>query len=208
MLRILGKASSINVRKVLWTCAELEIPFNREDWGAGFQSTREAAFLALNPNAMVPVIVDGDTVLWESNAICRYLAGRYGGDAALLPSAPAARARVEQWMDWQATELNNSWRYAFMALVRNRPAHADQGQVEHSIAQWNRHMGILEGQLANTGAFAAGTAFSLADIVLGLSVNRWLMTPMQRPAYPAIQAYVERLLQRPGCREFCMNGVA
>lgn len=208
MLRILGKASSINVRKVLWTCAELEIPFNREDWGAGFQSTREAAFLALNPNAMVPVIVDGDTVLWESNAICRYLASRYGGDAALLPSAPAARARVEQWMDWQATELNNSWRYAFMALVRNSPAHADQGQVEHGIGQWNRHMGILEGQLANTGAFAAGTAFSLADIVLGLSVNRWLMTPMQRPAYPAIQAYVERLLQRPGCREFCMNGVA
>jgi glutathione S-transferase len=216
MLRILGKASSINVRKVLWTCAELGLPFEREDWGAGFQPTSQPDFLALNPNAMVPVIVDGAgshaTVLWESNTICRYLAGRYGdGDgvgAVLLPCEPAARARVEQWMDWQATELNNSWRYAFMALVRNSPAHQDAAQVDASIAQWNRHMGILEGQLATTGAYAAGAEFSLADVVLGLSLNRWLMTPMLRPDYPAIQAYAELLRLRPGCREFCMNGTA
>ena len=74
MLRILGKATSINVRKVLWTCEELDLPFVREDWGAGFKSTQTADFLALNPNAMVPVIQDGDFVLWESNAIIRYLA--------------------------------------------------------------------------------------------------------------------------------------
>src|SRR6476661_2907882 len=99
MLRILGKASSINVRKVLWTCAELGLPFVREDWGAGFQPTQQADFLALNPNAMVPVLVDGAgsdaTVLWESNTICRYLANRYSQDGALFPSEPAARARVE-----------------------------------------------------------------------------------------------------------------
>jgi glutathione S-transferase len=209
MLRILGKAGSINVRKVLWTCAELDLPFVREDWGAGFQSTQQPAFLALNPNAMVPVLVDGDVVLWESNTICRYLAGRYGkGQEALLPVEPIARARVEQWMDWQATELNNAWRYAFMALVRNSPAHADAAQVEHSIAQWNRHMGILDGQPTRTGAHVAGAGFSLADIVLGLSLNRWLMTPMARPDYPAVQAYAELLRLRPACRAFCMNGTA
>ena len=207
-LRVLGKASSINVRKVLWTCAELNLPFVREDWGSGFQSTRQAEFLAMNPNAMVPVIVDADLVLWESNTICRYLASRYGTKGVLLPSEPAARARVEQWMDWQATELNNAWRYAFMAVVRNSPAHDDPAQVVHSIAQWNRHMGILEGQLGKTGAYAAGAAFSLGDVVLGLSVNRWMMTPIDRPDYPAIADYAERLRQRPGCREFCMNGVA
>jgi glutathione S-transferase len=210
MLRILGKASSINVRKVLWTCAELGIAFEREDWGAGCQSTQQPQFLALNPNAMVPVIVDDEVVLWESNTICRYLAGRYG-DAqlalSLLPLEPAARARVEQWMDWQATELNNSWRYAFMALVRNSPAHTDRAQIDNSITQWNRHMGILEGQLDKTGAFAAGAQFTLADIVLGLSVNRWRMTPMQRPDYPAIDAYLLRLLARPGFLEFGRNGV-
>jgi glutathione S-transferase len=206
MLRILGKAGSINVRKVLWTCAELDLPFVREDWGSGFQSTSQPDFLALNPNAMVPVIVDDDVVLWESNTICRYLAGRYGEASTLLPQDPLPRARVEQWMDWQATELNNAWRYAFMALVRNSPAHADPAQVANSIAQWNRAMGILEGQLGKTGAYAAGAAFSLADVVLGLSLNRWLSTPMERPDYPALQAYAGLLRQRPGCREFCMNG--
>jgi glutathione S-transferase len=210
MLRILGKASSINVRKVLWTCAELGLPFIREDWGSGFQSTQQPAFLAMNPNAMVPVIVDGAgvdaTVLWESNTICRYLAAQHGAGSSLLPPEPAARARVEQWMDWQATDLNSSWRYAFMALVRHSPAHLDAAQVAAGVAGWNRAMGILDGQLAATGAFAAGADFSLADVVLGLSLNRWLMTPMARPDYPALQAYAELLRQRPGCREFCMNG--
>jgi len=207
MLRVLGKDTSINVRKLLWTCAELGIDYLREDWGAPFRSPAEPGFVALNPNAMVPVIVDTDgTVLWESNTICRYLASRYG-DGSLLPRDPAARARVEQWMDWQAGELNNAWRYAFMALVRKSPAHGDPVQVEHSSAQWNRTMGILERQLDKTGAYAAGADFSLADIVLGLSANRWLMTPMARPDYPAVQAWIERLRQRPGCLQFAMNGI-
>ena len=198
MVRILGKASSINVRKVLWTCAELDIAFEREDSGAA---------LALNPNAMVPVLVDGDLVLWESNTICRYLASRYG-EGSLLPVDAVARARVEQWMDWQATELNNSWRYAFMALVRGSLAHTDPVQVGASIANWNRHMGMLDARLAQTGAYAAGAQFTLADVVLGLSLNRWLMTPIERPDYPALRAYAERLRQRPGCREFGLNGLA
>jgi glutathione S-transferase len=205
VLRILGKASSINVRKVLWTCAELGLAFEREDWGSGFQPTDSPEFLSLNPNAMVPVLVDGDTVLWESNTICRYLASRYGG-GRLLPVDAVARARVEQWMDWQATELNNAWRYAFMALVRKSPAHRDAAQLAASVAQWNRHMGILDRQLERTGAFLAGKEFSLADIVLGLSTNRWLMTPIERPVLPAVEAYVARLRTRPAYLEFGGNG--
>lgn len=84
MLRILGKASSINVRKVLWTCAELNLPFKREDWGSDFRPTDTLDFLTLNPNGMVPVLVDGDAVLWESNTICRFRAARYG-EGRLLP---------------------------------------------------------------------------------------------------------------------------
>jgi glutathione S-transferase len=208
MLRILGKASSINVRKVLWTCAELNLPFQREDWGAGFQATQTPSFLAMNPNAMVPVIVDGEVVLWESNTICRYLAARYDVAHSLLPADPVGRARVEQWMDWQATELNNAWRYAFMALVRGSANHTDPAQVERSRVEWNRHMGILEQQIARTGAFVAGARFSLADIVLGLSLNRWLMTPIERPDYPGLRAYAELLRRRPACTAFCMNGIA
>ena len=112
MRRILGKASSINVRKVAWTCAELGLAFEREDWGSGFRSTDDPAFIALNPNALVPILIDGDFVLWESNSIIRYLANQYG--SWLYPASPRARARVDQWMDWQATDLNRSWTYALM----------------------------------------------------------------------------------------------
>jgi glutathione S-transferase len=207
MLKLLGKSTSINVRKVLWTLDELALAHEHEQWGSGFRATDTAEFTALNPNAMVPVLVDGDFVLWESNSICRYLANSYGG-AALLPLEPARRAMVEQWMDWQATELNNAWRYAFMALVRNSPAHRDQAAVDAGIAGWNRHMAILDRQLDRTGAFACGDAFTLADVVLGLAVNRWAMTPFDHPALPAVQAYYDRLAQRPGFRKHGRNGTA
>lgn len=206
MLQILGKASSINVRKVLWACVELGIPFEQEAWGSGFRSTDVPEFRALNPNAMVPVIRDGDLVLWESNTICRYLASRYERDD-LYPRDVAQRAVVEQWMDWQATELNNSWRYAFMALVRKSESHTDPAAIANSIASWNRHMQIVEDRLARTGAYVAGDDFTLADIVVGLSTNRWLMTPMSRPELPALAAYVERLRAREGFRLHGANGV-
>ncbi len=196
-LKVLGRSSSINVRKVLWTCDELGLPFAREEWGIGFQSTQAPAFVALNPNALVPVIDDEGFVLWESNTICRYLVAKHGR-SDLLPLDAQARARVEQWMDWQAGELNNAWRYAFMALVRKSAAHSDAAALQASRHNWNRHMQILEAQLAHTGAYAAGPVFTLADIVLGLSVHRWLMTPIVRPELPAVAAYVERLRQRAG----------
>ncbi|MCX5542719.1 glutathione S-transferase N-terminal domain-containing protein [Paraburkholderia sp. CNPSo 3076] len=158
MLNIFGKASSINVRKVLWTCVELNLPFEREDWGSGFRSAQTPEFLALNPNALVPVIKDGDFVLWESNTIIRYLASRYGG-AQLYPADAFGRARVDQWIDWQAT-----------------------------------------------GAFVAGAQFSLADIPVGLSVNRWFGTPFEHPHLPAVAAYFERLAERPGFAVHCANG--
>ena len=206
MLQLLGKSSSINVRKVLWLCAELNLPCEQQDWGAGFRSTDTPEFRALNPNAMVPVIRDGSFVLWESNAICRYLAAQHG-NTDLLPVAPRPRALVEQWMDWQATELNNAWRYAFMALVRKSPAHADPAAIAASVQQWNRHMAMLEGQLQKTEAYATGPDFTLADIVLGLSTHRWYMAPMERPELPAVQAYYERLSQRPGYLLHGRNGL-
>jgi glutathione S-transferase len=206
MLTLLGKASSINVRKVLWLCDELELPLVREDWGSGFRDTQQPGFLALNPNAMVPVIRDGAHVLWESNTICRYLAARERR-IDLLPATPAERSHVEQWMDWQATELNNSWRYAFMALVRTSPSHTDQHAIAASVDAWNRHMAILDAQLHRTGAFVCGDTFTLADIVLGLSTNRWLSTPMDRPDLPALAAYFDRLKRRPAFLRHGRNGI-
>ncbi|HEY8880827.1 MAG TPA: glutathione S-transferase N-terminal domain-containing protein, partial [Roseateles sp.] len=174
------------------------------DWGAGFRSTQDPGYLAMNPNALVPVLIDGDFVLWESNSICRYLATqRYA--TTLLPTEAQARARVEQWMDWQAGELNNAWRVVFMALVRGQPATPEA--IAASVASWNRHMGMLDAQLARTGAHVCGAAFTLADVVLGLSTQRWKNAPIERVELPAVEAWMQRLRNRPGFAEFVDNGM-
>lgn len=211
MLKVLGRASSINVRKVLWTCAEIGLPFEREDWGTGFRPTSDPAFTALNPNALVPVVIvpgggaDGDFVLWESNTICRWLAAEHGRED-LLPRSPRERAQVERWMDWQASELNSAWRYAFHGLVRKSAQHQDGQQIEASVRQWNRAMSLLDGQLQRTGAYAAGPHFTLADVVLGVSTHRWLATPIERPELPHVAAYCARLSQRPGFAQHVRSG--
>jgi glutathione S-transferase len=201
VLRILGKATSINVRKVLWTCDEIGIAYDREDCDTGAPE-----FLALNPNALVPVVMDQDGVLWESNTICRYLAAKHGR-ADLLPTAPRRRAEVERWMDWQATELNAAWRGAFMGLVRKHPDFADPVRIAASEADWNGRMRILDAQLAATGAYVAGSGFTLADIVLGLSANRWRLTPIAHADLPAVTAWLGRLGERPACRAHGCNGI-
>lgn len=209
MLKLLGKSPSINVRKVLWLCAELSLELDHEEWGAGYRATQDAAFLALNPNALVPVLIDGDFVLWESNTICRYLAGREQR-MDLLPATPRERARVEQWMDWQASDFNNAWRYAFLSLVRKSPEHQDGAACAASVASWHRHMKILEDQLQHTGAYVAGASFTLADIVIGLAAHRWAVAPIDaiapRPELTAVRAYLARLQERPGFRQHGANG--
>jgi glutathione S-transferase len=205
MLQVLGRATSLNVRKVLWVCHELEITYELQEWGSGNLAVDSPAFRALNPNALVPVIRDGAFILWESNTICRYLASTHER-TDLLPVDARERARVEQWMDWQATELNDAWRYAFMGLVRSSPRHSDPAAIDSSVRSWNRCMTILEQQVQKTGAFAAGRRFTLADVVLGLATNRWLMTPMERPTLPAVAAYYERLSEHPGFLAYGRNG--
>jgi glutathione S-transferase len=206
MLTLLGKSTSINVRKVLWTCAEIGVPYHLEQYGSGFLATHTPEFLRLNPNGMVPVIIDDGQALWESNTICRYLAGKHGR-SDLLPTGPMVRAQVEKWMDWQATELNNAWRYAFMALVRGSPAHTDPAAIAASVGEWNHLMALLDSHLATTGAYVCGDHFTLADIVLGLSLNRWLSTPLDHPTLSALQAWSARLEQRPTYRLHGRNGV-
>jgi glutathione S-transferase len=196
MLRILGRKTSINVRKVLWTAAEIGAQFQHEAEWADSSSLRSVEFLRLNPNGLVPVIVDEAGVLWESNTICRYLAAKHRR-FDLLPTDPFMRAEIEKWMDWQATNLNTAWRHAFMALVRRDPAFTDQAAIERSIERWNQEMLLLEDRLEQTGSYVAGTGFTLADVVLGLSVQRWKLTPMDRPATPMIDAYSDRLKVRP-----------
>lgn len=219
-LIILGKATSINVRKVLWTCAEIGLDYQLIEYGSGTERALDTPeFLQLNPNAMVPVLLTDEGHLWESNTICRYLATRYQCNKRddrkereerehLLPSSAMARAQVEKWMDWQATELNNAWRYAFMGLVRQHPAFQDPAAIAQSVQQWNRAMGILEAQLQSTGAYVQGPALSLADIGLGLSLHRWLESPITHVSYPALQSYYALLKRTSQFAQFAQAGVA
>ena len=96
MLTIWGRLNSHNVKKVAWFAEELGIPYVRHDVGGAFGM--DASYLAKNPNALIPTVEDGDLVLWESNAILRYLAARHGGER-LWPGDPAERARADRWMD-------------------------------------------------------------------------------------------------------------
>jgi glutathione S-transferase len=207
MIKLLGRPTSINVRKVLWLCAELPLGVVHEpEWASPARPTNTPEFQALNPNAMVPVLIDGDFVLWESNTICRYLAMRQGRED-LLPDERMARARVEQWMDWQATELNTAWRYAFLGLVRKSPKHQDRQAIAESVTRWNHLMQIFDRQLDTTAAYATGEAFTLADVVLGVSAQRWRMTPIDRPVLPAVEAWFKRLGERATFRAQVDNDI-
>jgi len=206
MLRILGKSNSINVRKILWLCSELSLDYELEEWGREESDLNKPEFLELNPNGLVPVIVDNDFVLWESNSICRYLASSEKR-LDLLPQEPRTKASVEKWMDWQATELNNSWRYSFMSLVRKDSAYSDLTMINSSAEAWNKNMELLNSQLNKSGMFVVGVDFTLADIVLGLATHRWLSTPIERPNLPAVQAYYQQLCQRDGFIQHGCNGI-
>lgn len=196
MLKVLGRQTSINVRKVLWTAAELGLAYELDQsWGTT-RELSEPEFLALNPSAQMPVLIDGDVVLFESNAVCRYLADRYG-DGAIWPADPGARARVDQWMEWQSATLNPVWGDAFLGLVRRPEAYVGrQDAIAASAARWNRLMLVLEDELA-ARPYAAGDSFTLADIVLGLSVHRWRSAPISHPPTPNLTAYLARLRRRP-----------
>lgn len=205
MLRIYGYAASINVRKVLWTCAELDLNFEREDWGGPFRSTSDSAFLSLNPVGMVPVIDDDGTVVWESNAIARYLAASRGC-VELLPSDTRQRAYIEMWMDWQASDFNNSWRVAFQGLVRKNADNRERSVIDESMASFSRLVAIVDVQLATSGGYICGARFSLADIPIGLSIHRWRSIPAEKPRLAHVDRYYERLCERRGFRQYGRDG--
>lgn len=193
MLEVLGRVTSINVRKVLWALDELGLGYSREDWGLPLRDPKVPEFLALNPNGQVPVMVENGFVLWESNAILIYLAEREG---RLLPEQLELRALALQWLGWQAAELNPPWGYAVNALIRKTTGFDDPGRIANSMTKWTGKMDILEVALigSNTGYIGAG--FSIADIALGLSVHRWMSIPMDKKSLPAVADYYERLMSR------------
>lgn len=204
MLKVYGRANSINVRKVLWMLGELGLDYEREDWGRGFRPTSDPVFQKINPVGVVPVIDDGDFRLRESNTIVRYLASKHGRDD-LYPTELKARALTEAWMDWGSTEAANGMRSVFHALVVKNPAYA--GMVEAGIQEWSTQMRVLDERLSANGPYVTGKAFTVGDIPVGLVVHRWYAIDFKKPDFKALQAYYDRLAERPAYKAHGRNGM-
>lgn len=207
VLKILGRANSFNVRKVLWACDELGIAFDREDYGRGFRSCQSPEFLALNPVAQVPVVIDDGQVLRESNAIVRYLA-RKAGNTKLFPDDGVARQRVDQWMDWVAYDLTHALRGAFLGGQLQEAPWNNDWFVDRGRQDLIHEMRLLEAHIAANGPYVCGKDFTVADIPVGLVVNRWFsLKGFEKPATPALAAYYDLLTERPGYRAHGRNGL-
>jgi glutathione S-transferase len=198
-LTIWGRLSSVNVQKVVWCADELAMEYRRIDAGGEFGLNHTPAYLAMNPNGLVPVIDDDGFVLYESNAIVRYLACKAGA-TALCPDEARARADVERWMEWQATAYTPAMREAFMQLVRTAPDKRDVGAIEASRAKTEKLSAILDAHLADR-RFLAGERFTVADIVTGCAAHRWLNLPIERTARPNLQRWYEEISARPGAQQ-------
>ena len=200
MLRLWGRLSSINVRKVVWAAQELGLPLQRTDAGGQFGLVREAAYLQRNPNGLVPLMEDDDTglVLWESNAIVRYLCARHSA-GKLYPEELPARFVAEQWMDWQQTTLNPAGRDAFMQWIRTPAAQRSSALIAASVAATEPLLDLLDQHLARS-PFMAGEHFTMADIPIGCEMHRWWGLPQERPARPALERWYRTVSTRPGAR--------
>jgi glutathione S-transferase len=199
MLKIWGRSTSSNVQKVLWCCAELDLPFERLDVGGPFGGNRDPEYLKLNPNGLVPTVKDGELIMWESNTICRYVASTRNGER-LYPRDPGARTQVERWMDWQLAVIGAPMGQLLFGLVRSTPETRDAAAIEaarrRALAGW----AIVDDALADR-PYLAGNQLTLAEIVLGTQIYRWFTFPIERPALGNLRAWYDRMHARPGFKE-------
>lgn len=202
MLKIWGRNNSINVQKAMWTVAELGLAHERYDVGGPFGGLDEPSFLAMNPNGRIPVIDDDGVIVWESNAIVRYLCAKHS-DGALWPSDPAARSEADRWMDWQASSLIADLVTVFLGLIRTPEAERNMPVINAATGRLNGAMEMLDRHLGSN-EWVAGGKMTMGDIPVGALVYRWLNMPIERPDLAHVGAYHERLAGRPAFAEHVM----
>lgn len=196
MIHLWGRMSSINVRKVVWTLQELGLPFQRTDAGMAFGIVNTPAYQAINPNALVPTLQDGELVLWESNVIVRYLCARHGAHTRLYPAELAQRFDAERWMDWQQTTLNRASGAAFVQWVRTPAEQRQPSVIAQSVSATEPLLDLLDQHLAHH-PWIQGDHFSMADIPLGCEAHRWLNLPQPHPHWPHLERWYAAILARP-----------
>ena len=210
IVHLWGRISSLNVRKVVWAAQELGLDFQRTDAGAAYGITQTVEYQHKNPNALVPLMEDGDFVLWESNVIVRYLCARYGATQNLYPEDLQRRFDAERWMDWQQTTFNRAGGPAFLQLVRTAPELRNVEAVHQSVAATEPLLALLDAHLAHH-AYMGGDTFGMADIPLGCEMHRWWgmrsaqfgacgVARQEIQAFPQVQRWFGQLQQRPATR--------
>jgi len=202
MIRILGRANSINVQKVMWCAAELGIEVSREDVGGAFGGNTTEDYLGKNPNGKIPTLIDGDFVLWESNAIVRYLC-EAEGTSPWYPGGLQDRARANQWMDWYLTSMHPHMTVIFWQLIRTAADDRNMDAVKTATNEAGKLWAMLDNYLARK-AFVLGDQPSMADIPLGCAAYRWHEMDVDRPNLRNLRTWWESLAERPHYREHVM----
>jgi glutathione S-transferase len=200
VIKVWGRNTSSNVQKVMWAVREIGLPHERIDIGGPFGKNREPAYLAMNPNGLVPTLEEEDgSLLWESNAIVRYLAARHGA-SVLEPADLHARARANAWMDWQLSVLGPAIGPCFVGMIRTPPEKRDYAAIEASKQRTTEAIAILDGELAKS-AFVAGAAFSYGDIPSAVMANRYRQLVPERPAFRNFERWFAAIAARPAFKD-------
>jgi glutathione S-transferase len=199
MLKVWGRTNSINVQKVLWAIAELNLPYERVDVGGQFGRLDTPEYKARNPNRRIPTIEDGGVVVWESNTIVRYLAARYGA-GRLWPVDAAYRSEADRWMDWQQTTITPDIVPVFWGLVRTPPEKRDTAQITAAAERLGNSWSVLEMHLAER-SYVAGGEFTMGDIPVGCAYWRYAQLEVAKPRLTHCDAWLQRLQERGGFRQ-------
>lgn len=206
-LIIWGRGNSINVQKVLWTCEDLSIPFRSIDAGMEFGVNKTPEYLAINPNGLVPSIDDAGHLLWESQAVMRYLVRKSKTQAnkdSLYPADPLAASMVDQWLEWNSTTVWPAMRPLFWGWVRLKENERDPIALEQNRLQMIKNFEMLNQRLKIT-KFVAGDYFTLADIPLALIAYRWFNIPIERTDFEHINRWYLEVCNRPGFKKYCSS---
>ncbi|MHB0776873.1 glutathione S-transferase [Halomonas sp. WWR20] len=206
MLRIWGRSNSTNVKKVLWCAAELGVPFERIDAGGAYGVVNDPAYREMNPNGLIPCIQDDGVVLWESNAIVRYLCAKHG-QGSLYAEDLIVRAGADKWMDWTTSSLATPFKDVFWNTVRLSAEHRDVEALEKGLQACGKLLGMADRALADQ-PFLSGSRLGMGDIPLGCFAYAWFEMPIERPALPYLEAWYQGLTTRSAFRDHVMIALA
>ncbi|WFQ81442.1 glutathione S-transferase family protein [Xenorhabdus sp. SF857] len=202
MLTIWGRKNSSNVKKVLWCLEELNVPYQQIDVGGKFGKLNDPEYLRMNPNAVIPCLQEDDFILWESNAIVRYIAAKFGKDS-LYPADLQERASVEKWMDWVGCNLFAPIKQFVISFIRTPADQRDPKIIAQSVTEIEKWLKIVDDTLSNQ-QYLAGDKFGMADISLAPLAYLWLNVEIERPSLPNLERWYQLLTERPAFKKIVM----